>query len=128
MTYRVSTDGGAGRAATAYAVGGSIVGTRPDFEVDSARGVACVALRVSGTGPAPGSGTWMPRFASAGTPSPLDVHVGRGDLDAGRRSATAGRGWASPRSRCCHGRFAVAYDDTTTRVGNEIRPWLAILQ
>ena len=128
VTYRVSTDGGATWRATTHRLPGAITRTRVDWKVDSARSLTYVALRVAGTA---GQQDTVLRFdTTGGTPSLLEVfHVGRGDLVAG-----ANLGDSGPRMDFASiallpdGRFAVAYDDTTTRVAGQISPWLAILQ
>ena len=133
VTYRVSTNGGTTWRATTYRLPGpapSVSGTRPDVKVDSTRSLAYVALRAAGTGTS-GQQDLVLRFDHAGgVPSLREVYrIGRGDLVAGSMFGDSGpRMDFASLALLPDGRFAVAYDDTTTRTGTAIQPWLAILQ
>lgn len=133
VTYRVSTNGGTTWQATTFRLPGtapSLAGTRPDVKVDTARSVAYVALRASGTGTSGGQDLVL-RFGHAGgTPALRDYYrIGRGDLVAGSMLGDSGpRFDFATIAILPDGRFAVAYDDTTTTSPNGIQPWLAIQQ
>jgi hypothetical protein len=127
VTYRVSTDGGLTWRATTHDVGGAITGTRPDFKVDSGRLRAFVALRVARTG---GQQDTVLRFdVAGGGPALTEAYeIGLGDVVAGWDAGTVGtRMDFASIAILPDGRFAVAYADSTTRVGGGgVMPWLAV--
>ncbi|HEX8004787.1 MAG TPA: hypothetical protein VF519_19030 [Mycobacteriales bacterium] len=129
VTYRVSTDGGATWRSTVYRLPGDRTDTKPDVKVDSARHRTYVALRA--IVPSGQQDMVLAFDHTGGTPALDEVfHVGLGDLLVGSDIAATG-----PRMDFASivvlpdGRFAVAYDDSTTRTGTDNpQPWVAVLQ